>query len=477
MEETMLKKWFLAVMILTIVAIGWGFRLEHRVNAQSPNYDLYLPLVIKDRGQTVFGVEVGYFNSSMADKAKNVGATWVRINGLLWSDIQPTKQGGYVWQNASVLEGSLTNAAQRRLQTILIVRSTPSWAQQKPGSYCGPIKPKNLGDFAQFMHETVKRYSVYPYNVLYYELWNEPDVAPELVPGDSVFGCWGNLNDTYYGGGYYAQMLQAVYGAVKSANPNAQVVLGGLLLDCDPRNVGTGYCPNTNATRAPRFFEGVLRNNGASYFDYISFHGYPTYSVNFTPIQSEKNFPSWSASGGVVAGKINFLRSVMVQYGVDKPLLHTEGALLLGANQTPDQVGAEAFEQAKADYVVWLYARNWSLGVKGTTWYTLNGPGWRYSGLLDSNQNPLPGYTALRFMTEILNDYQYNQEILPGNDTFGFEFRKGTSKIWVVFTPDKNARVISTPSGITAAYDPLGNAVSYGTSITITRPTYLLINP
>jgi hypothetical protein len=161
----------------------------------------------------------------------------------------------------------------------------------------------------------------------------------------------------------------------------------------------------------------------------------------------------------------------MVQYGVDKPLLHTEGALLL------DQLGAEAFQQAKADYVVWLYARNWSLGVKGTIWYTLDGPGWRYGGLLDSNQNPLPGYTALRFMTEILNDYQYNQEILPGNDTFGFEFRKGTSKIWVVFTPDKNARVISTPSGITAAYDPLGNAVSYGTSITITRPTYLLINP
>ncbi len=52
----------------------------------------------------------------------------------------------------------------------------------------------------------------------------------------AIFGCWGDPNDkTYYGGEYYAEMLKRAYPAVKAANPQAIVLNGGLLLDCDPR--------------------------------------------------------------------------------------------------------------------------------------------------------------------------------------------------------------------------------------------------
>ncbi len=429
-------------------------------------YKLYLPLILRERGQTVFGVQALPLNTTIADRAKDANVTWVRSNELLWSNIQPNNPAEFLWENAATLEGYLKNAAERKLQTILLIRSTPSWAQKVSGSYCGPIKQENLQDFANFMKEVVKRYSVYPYNVRYYELWNEPDVAPNLVPPTSVFGCWGDESDTYYGGGYYAEMLKAVYPAIKSANPSAQVVVGGLLLDCDPRGVGSGYCDTTPKTKPPRFIQGIVNNGGESYFDYISFHGYPTYSPSSSPIQSEKEFPTWKANGGVVAGKINYLRSIS-----NKPLLHTEVSLLYQG--TPD----EAFQQAKADYVVWLYARNWVLDIKGTTWYTLNGPGWRNGGLLDGNQNPLPAYDALKYMTESLTDYKFNREVSPGNGTLGFEFIKGSSKIWIVFTPDINMRTISTPSGLTAAYDPFGNPVPFGSTIDITRPTYLHFGP
>lgn len=435
----------------------------HFARGQSPQYELYLPIVLKDRGQTVFGVEVNWFNTLLADRAKDSNVTWVRMNGLIWSDIQPSGPNEYQWQNVAAFENYLINAAQRKLNVILIVRSTPSWAQKVPGSYCSPIKQQNLGNFAQFMYEVVKRYSAYPYNVLYYELWNEPDVAPNLVPLDSVFGCWGDNNDSNYGGGYYAEMLKTVYPVVKSANPNARIVVGGLLLDCDPRGVGSGYCPNETARKPPRFIQGILQNNGANYFDYISFHGYPSYNSAQSPIQTEKGFATWQANGGVVAGKIDYLRSL-----TNKPLLHTEGGLLYQGTPT------EAFQQAKADYVVWLYARNWALDIQGTTWYTLNGPGWRNGGLLDANQNPLPAYNALKYMTLTLWDYQYNQQISPDSDTFGFEFVKGTSRIWIVFSPDNNPRTINVPSGFTSAYDPLGNSVTpSGGLLTITRPTYI----
>lgn len=437
---------------------------------QTPQHNLYLPIVIKDRGQTVFGVETNWIDTTIADRAKDANVTWVRLNGLIWSAIQPTETGGYQWQNATNIENYLILAAQRRLQTILIIRSTPTWAQKVSGSYCGPIKRDKFGAFAQFMYEVVKRYSVPPYNVLYYELWNEPDVAPNLVPSDSVFGCWGDNSDRYYGGKYYAEMMKAVYPMVKNANPNAQVVVGGLLLDCDPREVGPGYCPDRGAQTPPRFIEGIL-SQGANFFDYISFHGYPSYDSLSSPIQSERDFPTWKSRGGVVAGKIDYLRSL-----TNKPLLHTEGGLLYN---NPNYVinPSDDYQKAKADYVVWLYARNWALDIKGTTWYTLNGPGWRNGGLLDGSQNPLPAYNALRYMTEILSDFKFIRE-LSENNTLGFEFIKGTETIRIVYSPDKNPRTIALPPGFREARDPLGVEVSpSGGTITITRPTYLFLGP
>ncbi|PWH13800.1 MAG: hypothetical protein DDG59_13720 [Anaerolineae bacterium] len=437
---------------------------------QTPQYELYLPLVIKDRGQTIFGVEVSDISEAIANRAQDANVTWIRINGLLWSDVQPTENGGYQWQNVSKMEGYLINAARSKLQTILIIRSTPTWAQKVEGSYCGPIKQEKLSEFAHFMYQVVKRYSAYPYNVLYYELWNEPDIAHNLVPNDSIFGCWGDNNRPDYGGSYYAEMLKVVYPAVKEANPNAQVVLGGLLLDCDPRNVGPGYCSSESARRAPRFIEGVLQNNGANYFDFISFHGYPQYYASYSPIQAEIEFPTWRASGGVVAGKVDYLRSL-----TNKPLLHTEGGLIYNKNDYIIDPNDE-FQRAKADYVVWLYARNISLNIKSTIWFTMNWSGFRNGEMLDKQLNPLPAYHSLSFMTEALNDYKYNQTILPGSGTYGFEFVKGNSKIWIVFSPDKDSRTISLPSGFISARDPIGNTVSpSGGSIIISRPTYLFL--
>src|SRR5690606_32739206 len=124
--------------------------------------------------------------------------------------------------------------SEQKLTPIIVISHTPTWAQQVPGASCGPIKPTALADFAKFMGEMASRYSKPPYNVHYWEIGNEPDVAPEQVPNDSVFGCWGNMSDPYYGGAYYAEMLKVVYPAIKKADPLAQVVFGGLLLDCDP---------------------------------------------------------------------------------------------------------------------------------------------------------------------------------------------------------------------------------------------------
>ena len=442
-------------------------------------YDLYLPIVMKNYPTyPIFGVEISQFSSSVLQRAEEANNYWVRHNGLLWSTLQPSQGEEINWDLVASLEANLIDASARGMEVILIVRSTPTWAQRYPGYYCGPVKQENFGDFANFMSAVVQRYSQPPYNVKYYEIGNEPDIAYSLMAGNptSVYGCWGNVNIEYYDGGYYADMLKVVYPAIKSANPQAQVVLGGLLLDCDPRNVATGYCDSETKTLAPKFFEGILRNGGGNYLDVISFHGYPQYLVGINPIYSEQNFYSWRTAGGVVAGKLDFINSIMNQYGVNKPIFHTEGALIL---PTFSSLPSPEFEQAKADYVVWLYARNWSKGIKVTNWFTFNGPGYRQSGILDSTQTPRPAYYAFQFMANTLSKAEYVGPVsISESNIVGYEFSTTTKNYWILFSVDQSSTIehlFALPAGVNAVYDSMGAIVDPDLSgnIDVTRPKYI----
>jgi hypothetical protein len=120
----------------------------------------------------------------------------------------------------------LIEASDRGLNIILIIRSTPSWAQKRSGVSCGAVKFEKLSAFSKFVGDAVARYSNPPYNVKYWELGNEPDIDPSLVPSDNPFGCWGDDTDLYYGGGYYAEMLKQIYPVIKAADPEAHVLIG-----------------------------------------------------------------------------------------------------------------------------------------------------------------------------------------------------------------------------------------------------------
>ena len=200
------------------------------------------------------GVEISRLSSSQLDLLSQAGVAIVRINALRWSVVEPQK-GMREWASIHSLESELKEYASQGVQVILIVRSTPLWAQKVYGSECGPVKPEELGAFASFLHDTVIRYSQPPFNVKYWELGNEPDVDPSLVPSGSQYGCQGDQSAEYYGGEYYADMLKQAYPAIKSTDPEAQVLLGGLLLDCDPT-----HPPEGKDCQPAKFFEGILHN-------------------------------------------------------------------------------------------------------------------------------------------------------------------------------------------------------------------------
>lgn len=367
------------------------------------------------------------------------------------------------------LEPELINASSKGLQVILMVRSTPGWAQQLSGSYCGPIKPSNLADFASFMHDAVARYSVPPYNVKYWEIWNEPDIDPSLVSSDSLFGCWGNASDAYYGGGYYAQMLQAVYPQAKAADQNAQVLVGGLLLDCDPRSI----CTVGDKSKPPKFLEGILRNGGGSYFDGVSFHGYDFYSAALGQYSNAKWGSAWNTTGPVVIAKANFVGSVLNNYSVSgKFLMNTESALICDSC-TSDSV----FETTKAYYITQDYAAAMAQSLRANVWYSTLG--WRNSGLLNADLTPRDAYTATQFARTELAAPTFTGAISSSDiggttGVRGYKFLRDGRTIWVLWSLDGNTHSATFPNVPRFVWDAMGNSISPAASMPIgLEPLYV----
>ena len=421
---------------------------------------------------TLFGAHIPPGASSadpiIITRAVDAKLSGIRYNGLFWSNVEPV-QGERDWSQLTSFEQEMLSFSENGLTPIVIVRSTPPWAQKVPNFYCGPIKEDALDDFANFMGELVARYSRPPYNVIYWEIWNEPDIDSVLLtpgqhPAIQLFGCWGDGSDPYYGGGYYAEMLKKVYPAVKNANPAAQLLIGGLNLDCDPTAPPEGL-----SCLPAKFLEGILQNGGGNYFDIVSYHGYAFWwpSFGFSGDWDLQHL-TWSHRGGVVLGKADFIREVLAQYKLEKPLILTEASLACydsnqycQCNDPNTECLQDEFLAAQANYAVRLYTRLWANGLLGATWYQLNyNGGWRHTDLLDQNQDPKAAYITVQFLATLLEGAAYTGS-LSTSTVEGYSFRKGETEYQIYWTNDlATTAPLSLPENTQVVYNKLGQHIT-----------------
>jgi hypothetical protein len=422
------------------------------------NRTIYLPHI--ERFQMMpFGAETssGWIAQKTVNQyARELGIQWWRRSRVSWRQVQPTRGAAYNASSLATLDSDLQAALAAKFTPIVIVHDSPAWATINdpfPTS-CGAIRADRFGDFAAFMGWLAERYK---YRVRYWEIGNEPDVDPRNVVPDEVYGCWGDSNDPYYGGEHYGRMLNAVTPAVRRANPAAQVVIGGLALEY-PSSAATGG-------ESADFLEGILRAGAANSFDIVAYHSYPGYSNQ--PLDYDYDIDpdsDWSKLGGYAIGKARFLRSVMERYGVDKPLALNETALI--CSTPPDGVcpGADAiFLQAQADYMVRMMTRAWSVKVEQIVWYTLQGPGWRESGLLDDQQRPRPVYRAYRQFV-LMTDKSDPPALTTAYDRSdvsveAYRFSKGMLLVDLVWSKNLSTYYVEVPPHFIKAYDQYGAEV------------------
>lgn len=367
---------------------------------------------------------------------------WVRRNAILWSDIEPV-EGQRLWNAPSqqAIEAELAFATQQGWSVIVIVRRAPVWARATPASPCGPIRADKLAAFAAFMADLVARLSPAPFNVEHWELWNEPDVEPEAAPVDDEVGCWGESADPGFGGWRYAAMLQAVYPAVKAADPDAKVLVGGLAMSCHPDIAATVACPSG------RFLEGVLEAGGGAYFDGVSYHAYDY--VQGYGIYSNANWGSTSSGHASVAhAKAGFLRDLLTRFGASgKELYLTEIGLV--CYQCGDSGGID-YEMTKGFYVVHAFSAALAEGHIAALWYNLRdnqtGPGAFGTGLVDFYFGKRPAYYTYGFAVAELAGAEFRRRVDDYPNVHVYEFLRGDRVLWVVWSADGQIRTITLPS-------------------------------
>jgi hypothetical protein len=231
---------------------------------------------------------------------------------------------------------------------------------------------------------------------------------------------------------------------MRGADPNVRIVLGGLLLDCDPASP-----PEGKDCKPAKFLEGILQQGGADFFDVIAYHGYAFWELEDK--DWDLQHPSWVHRGGAILGKATFLREVMQQYNVSKPLLPNEIGLLCWEG---DPVCVqEGYLQDQQNYLVRAYVRVWANDILGTAWYTFNHSGWHDAGLLNPDTTPRPAAYTLEFLSKTLEGATFQEQLsLDSTAQEGYIFRKGTTEYHIYWSNDTLTFTVPIPDNTITVY-------------------------
>lgn len=405
----------------------------------------FLPILHKNHPwQNPFGIEPSSLllpDSWLLAKTLDLSLGWVRLNGRIsWRELQPNEGDPIAWDLLANFENELRVLRAARIRVILVVDDYPRWATDntvradgQPTS-CGPLREDRLDDFALFMQTLVARYHTAEFNVHIWELGNEPDVDPDHVPPDSIFGCWGDRFAPLYGGDRYGEMLKVVSPAIKAADPLAQVWIGGLLLGSPNSSVPPEESPPET------FLRGVLAAGAAPYFDVVPYHAYPGYNGQRIDQDTSAGGP-WDPWGGWLVGKARYLRLLMSDYNVTKPLWLNETAM----NCSWCWYQREDFVQMQADFVSRSLPRTLNEHIFGPIWYTLDGPGWRFTGLLDEYQLPKPVYYAYQNLIRQLQDTEPLGPVDYGTGIEAYAFGRGGEAVHIVYARENTTFSVSIP--------------------------------
>jgi len=304
------------------------------------------------------------------DAVKAAGATQVSA-GAVWWFLSPAP-GTYDW---SSLDRLLAGAASRGLTVSLALQGTPDWVHPELVSavpdrwariWYPPRTGGELAQWAQFVGDLARHVAG---RVQEFTIWNEPNIVEFWKPAPSP--------------GEYVNLLRVAYAQLKSVDPKATVLFGGL-----NRN-DIGYLRSYYLAAA-----GVPGAAASRYFfDELDVHPY-----------SDARSPD-DTSGGTINGPFGPVNQDFGGLALMKQTMDARGdqgkGIAVGEygfstsntwmHAVPDALRALYAKRALADAASLPY-------VTEMSWYTLlptsaDGPEW---AILTTNFQPSATYRALQ---------------------------------------------------------------------------------
>lgn len=341
---------------------------------------------------------------------QRLGVTDVR-DGMRWEFIEPAVKGQYVFNEA--FDSYMNALKQANLKPTLVLALENSLYNE---GYT-PYNEEGWTGFANYARALVERYGD---GVSAVEVWNEYDLATYTKgPG---------ANNP----ANYAEIIKYTYNAVKTANPNVEVIGGALTrVNLD-------------------FFDRLFEPYGTQYMDIVSVHHYPG-----TPYGNMKDY-----------GYLDKLVKLYNQ-GQSKPIWVTETGWSTkpgGSFEEPTQAEylvkdiAILLSHESMDKISWF---NFMDNMSDTTnkEHTF-GIIRKYDNKL-GKYTPKPAYAAYAVLIRQLSGANFVSKDAEGPNFYSYKYNNGSNDIRVMWAyQDTKSVILNTAMPITVV-DMMGNETLY----------------
>ena len=295
-----------------------------------------------------------------ADVVEGAQVGWARED-IHWYRIQPTPD---TW-DWTYTDNAMRALVERDVKVLGVIGHPPGWAtpatEDEPGaiSFYAP----DPDQFASFAQAVAVRYSRY---ITHWEIWNEPD--------NPLF--WKPQPDAKA----YATMLIRTASAIKSAVPQAKIVLGGI----NPFDM--------------RFLQEVAEQGAWNSFDILGIHPY---------------VDPGSPEAGNILSATEAVQALSQQYGA-RPIWVTEVGWR--SRFRPGMPGKDLSEENQANFLIRSTLLLWRSGVERIFWYNLkddpDGDSYGLLGYGNGRSDYAPGlfkpsYYAFQTMSAQLANAQF----------------------------------------------------------------------
>jgi len=322
------------------------------------------------------------------------GIQWIRQE-FTWEDIEIHGKDDFEdrrhepYKSAWEKYDQIVDLAEKYdLKIMVRLSNPPAWTRALTNTIGSYAPPDDYNDYGDFVEAVVTRYQG---RIPAYQIWNEPNNYPE----------WGEYPVSPV---EYTELLKIGYTRVKSADPEAIVVMGALAatieLDRQRRYTPDGAVASPGGLSDILFLQQMYNEGAAPYFDVLAMQGYGLWSGP-TDHRMQPRVINFS--------RPLYIRDVMVRNGdAHKSIWLSE----FGWNVVPPESGIDPIygqvtPAQQAHYAQLAYQRiqqEWPwLGV-GFYWFLKqaderekeDGNPQYYFRMLEPDFTPLPVYEAIK---------------------------------------------------------------------------------